>query len=184
MNYFSSESSCSIWMQESKKRRKVTTINILFLIPILTVWYHRLCRPDSRGVWQLPPASSSCLVYVNGPAASLGLVLVSSIMGITAVSGEQEIRMWHRTLISSIRHNHGCWRSGLCWPECPGSPVPANSLQEKKQVLRCDHIQRWQALSQKMLAIVCARCASFIIERIVYVYKNYNTTMSSSVKST
>ena len=34
-------------------------------------------------------AASSCLIYVNGPTAALGLVLVSAIMGVTATSGER-----------------------------------------------------------------------------------------------
>ena len=53
-----------------------------------TILTPRLCRADSRGVWQLPPRSSSCLLYLNGPAAALGVVTASAITGVTSTSGD------------------------------------------------------------------------------------------------
>ena len=54
----------------------------------LTLSSFRLCRADSRGVWQLPPRSSSCLLYLNGPAAALGVLTATAITGVTSTSGK------------------------------------------------------------------------------------------------
>ena len=53
--------------------------------------YARLCRTDRQGVIQLPPGSSFCMIYINGPAASVGLLAASGLAaqlmgGFTAVT--------------------------------------------------------------------------------------------------
>ena len=53
---------------------------------------YRLCRADSRGVWQLPPRSTSCLIYLNGPSAALGVLRATAISGLTSTSGERKDR--------------------------------------------------------------------------------------------
>ena len=47
----------------------------------------RLCRADSRGVWELPPGEVKCLVYVNGPAAAIGVLSASGFAGVTSGLG-------------------------------------------------------------------------------------------------
>jgi len=44
------------------------------------------CRPDSRGVWGLPPGETRCLMYLNGPAAAVGLLAATALSGLTSVS--------------------------------------------------------------------------------------------------
>ena len=51
----------------------------------------RMCRTDRQGVTQLPPGSSSCLVYFNGPTVAVGVLAASGfagqiMAGLTAVS--------------------------------------------------------------------------------------------------
>ena len=41
----------------------------------------RMCRTDSQGVITLPPGTSQCLLYINGPAAAVGLLAASGFAG-------------------------------------------------------------------------------------------------------
>ena len=44
-------------------------------------------------IW-LDLRSTSCLIYVNGPAAALGLLSVTAITGVTSTSGEINTGLW------------------------------------------------------------------------------------------
>ena len=46
----------------------------------------RLCQPNSEGVIWLPPGESKCLVYLNGPAAGVGVLAATALGGITTTS--------------------------------------------------------------------------------------------------
>ena len=46
----------------------------------------RWCRPDSGGVLGLPAGETRCLIYLNGPAAAVGVLAATSLGGITTIS--------------------------------------------------------------------------------------------------
>ena len=46
----------------------------------------RLCRPDSRGVFLLPPGEFSCLMYLNGPAGAVGLLSATFWAGVSTLA--------------------------------------------------------------------------------------------------
>ena len=119
-----------------------------FVKTMITILFCRLCRADRRGRWQLPPRSTSCLLYLNGPAAALGVIAASAISGVTATSGESEgvkCREDYNTSCnaSSLRltpivyfsHESWCGWVVLCWAEHLWQTVSNYSLQEGKQVL-------------------------------------------------
>ena len=98
--------------------------------------------------------STSCLIYLNGPAAALGVLRATAISGLTSTSGERRDKddTGHQPLyLYSSQSRDG--RAVICGFERPRPPVPSNSLQEGKQVLRSDLIQRTQALSKEMLEV-------------------------------
>lgn len=45
------------------------------------------CRTDSRGVIQLPPNTESCLVYINGPSAAVGLLAATGVANVVSLGG-------------------------------------------------------------------------------------------------
>ena len=48
------------------------------------------CRPDSRGLWCLPPGESSCLLFLNGhdwPVGATALVAATSTVGTSLLGG-------------------------------------------------------------------------------------------------
>ena len=55
--------------------------------PLMQANEWRLCRADSRGVMELPPGDTKCLVYVNGPAAAIGVLSASGFAGVTSGIG-------------------------------------------------------------------------------------------------
>ena len=46
----------------------------------------RLCRPNSQGVFWLPPGENKCLIYLNGPAVGVGVLAATALGGITTTS--------------------------------------------------------------------------------------------------
>ena len=98
--------------------------------------------------------STSCLIYLNGPAAALGVLRATAISGLTSTSGERRDKddTGHQPLyLYSSQSRDG--RAVICGSKCPRPPVPSYSLQEGKQVLHSVLIQRTQALSQELLGV-------------------------------
>ena len=48
---------------------------------ILFMSIFRMCRADSRGVFEIPPGEPSCCLYLNGPASAVGVVAASGLVG-------------------------------------------------------------------------------------------------------
>ena len=40
-----------------------------------------MCRADKRGVYEVPPGEDGCCLYLNGPAAAVGVVAASGLVG-------------------------------------------------------------------------------------------------------
>ena len=48
--------------------------------------FYRLCRPDNNGVIGLPDGETKCLIYLNGPAAGVGVLAATALGGIATTT--------------------------------------------------------------------------------------------------
>ena len=47
---------------------------------------YRLCRPDNNGVIGLPVGETKCLIYLNGPAAGVGVLAATGLSAIATTT--------------------------------------------------------------------------------------------------
>ena len=84
--------------------------------------FRSVCRIDSRGLFELPPGESSCLVYVNGPAAAVGVLAASGFAGVTSALGTMAGGMSMAMMVTSSMPRETrsqcpgnlCLRDGRC----------------------------------------------------------------------
>jgi len=52
-----------------------------------TARYWRMCRADNRGVYEIPPGTDGCCLYLNGPSAAVGVAAATGISLFTTNAG-------------------------------------------------------------------------------------------------